>query len=250
MKRLVVRIRHIILLTAATFVLAAAGARARDDAASAPPNLPAGIALATGKERSFFVDSAGMTLYRLNARQAQFRSGLRENYCIGDCTKIWTPAKVTGSAVPVGGWTIIKAPDGSEQWAYQDDPVFTFRDDKAPGATAGDGYDDLWSVIQYVPPPPTFVAPSNVTAVRTKGGYVLADAQGHALYVRKQAGDCRTDCAVLKPFTAGLASHGLGAWTVSLTGDWPGWDYRGKPVYVSQEDLPGDVPADGVALRP
>jgi len=42
----------------------------------------------------------------------------------------------------------------------------------------------------------------------------------------------------------------MGAWQVSTAVDAPQWIYRGKPVFVSQEDDPKQVPAGAVILRP
>jgi hypothetical protein len=47
-----------------------------------------------------------------------------------------------------------------------------------------------------------------------------------------------------------MAGRGFGEWAVDLSGDRPQWTWRGKPVYVSQEDDPVNAPAGGAVLRP
>ena len=52
------------------------------------------------------------------------------------------------------------------------------------------------------------------------------------------------------PLAAGVASQGVGDWTVDRTADRPMWRYRGKPVFVAADDQVASLPRATVALRP
>jgi predicted lipoprotein with Yx(FWY)xxD motif len=189
-----------------------------------------------------------MTLYAMNYRQAASRSGVALKYCVGPCTQIWAPLTAPADTKPVGLWKVVDGAQGP-QWSSKGNPVFTYANDTAPGSTAGDGYDDLWTAIAYIPPLPKLIAPANVTAVLADGDYIMADSQGHPLYTSKTSDTCNTPCTWL-PLAAGMASQGLGQWSVFRDGDRPQWAYRGKLVYVSQEEDPTRVPPAGIVLRP
>jgi predicted lipoprotein with Yx(FWY)xxD motif len=47
-----------------------------------------------------------------------------------------------------------------------------------------------------------------------------------------------------------MASRGQGDWTVNASSESPQWNWRGKPVYVSTEADPKQVPAGAEVLRP
>jgi predicted lipoprotein with Yx(FWY)xxD motif len=151
----------------------------------------------------------------------------------------------TGEVQNVSDWSVVDGPKGP-QWAYKRwHLVFVHKGDK-PGQTDKDGYDDhVWNTLKYVPPVPKLVAPTTVASAFQSGSYVLTDKQGHLLFTGKCADNCRW-----VPLQAGAAGTGVGEWTVDRSGDTPQWLYRGKPVYVSQEDDPLQTPAAGTALRP
>lgn len=206
---------------------------------------PPGIASGQSKLGAVYVDSRGLTLYAMSRRYANSRSagfnGLK--YCTGPCTQTWTALMAAADAKPIGNWIIVDGAQGP-QWAYKGDPVFTYAADQSPGSTGGDGKDDLWRVMAYIPPVPTITAPAAVAPLFADGAYLLADNQGHALYTSDK------DAAGGEPLLAGMASQGTGDWTVSRDGDQPQWAYRGKLVYVSQQTVPTQVPAEGTVLRP
>lgn len=207
---------------------------------------PSGVSVGQTKTGAVFVDARGMTLYALNARLAASRSGASLKFCIGPCALIWAPLVAPADAQPVGPWKVVEGAQGP-QWSYKGNPVFTYLEDRAPGSTAGDGYEDLWKALVYVPPAPAVVAPASVTVRFVEGAYIMADRQGRALFTTKAGDVCGAACA--QPLLAGMASQPIGDWTVSRDGDRPQWTYRGKPVYVSQDEE-RRVPAVGIGLRP
>jgi predicted lipoprotein with Yx(FWY)xxD motif len=223
---------------------AAQGARVGSGADEGHPD---GVSFAQSNLGPVYVDAHGMTLYALNMRYAAPRTqdfnGLK--YCTGPCAQNWIPLASIPEAKPLGQWRVVDGARGP-QWAYRGDPVFTYVGDKAPGSTAGDGYDDGWTAMRYIPPVPKVVGPANVMPLFADGAYLLVDRQGHALY----SGTCASDCDNWSPFLAGMAAQGVGDWTVSHDGDRAQWMLHGRPVYVSQEDVPTQVPANTSAIRP
>ena len=166
------------------------------------------------------------------------------------------PPPVRGgfNAVPPGfiapqsapDWTIIQGPQGP-QWVYKGwHMVYTRKGDK-PGSTAFDGSDSFtWNTLKFVPPTPKLTAPSSVSVQFVDGTYALADKTGHLLFT----GNCAADCNGWVPLAAPMASKGFGDWAISLASDTPQWTWRGKPVFVSQEDNPLKAPPAGTVLRP
>lgn len=143
-------------------------------------------------------------------------------------------------------WTIIAGPQGP-QWVYKGwHMVFTRKDDKR-GSTQFDGAQDFtWNTLKYVPPVPKLEAPATVGTVLVDGQYALADKEGRVLFT----GKCKADCAGWVPLPGGMASRGIGNWTISEAGERPQWLYGGKPVFVSQEADPKTIPASATILRP
>jgi hypothetical protein len=62
--------------------------------------------------------------------------------CTGGCSSAWPPLRVSSSEKgPVGDWTIIKRSDGTQQWAYKNQPVYVRYHDIDPDAsTAQEGF--------------------------------------------------------------------------------------------------------------
>jgi predicted lipoprotein with Yx(FWY)xxD motif len=208
---------------------------------------PATISVRTGKAGFYYADAAGMTLYALNAPVARGRSGATLDYCIGPCQKIWTPLTAPADAAPVGLWKVVKAMQGP-QWTYRDNLVFTYNADRAPGDLGGDNYDDLWNVIDYVPPAPKIVAPAGVIPLYLTGTYLLGDAGGHVLFTAP--GSCGEACMGWTPFAAGMAARDVGDWTVERGGARPQWRYRGKAIFIADDEQPNRALAGAAILQP
>ncbi|MEY2926951.1 MAG: hypothetical protein RL367_1428 [Pseudomonadota bacterium] len=197
-----------------------------------------------GKSAKGLVHTASdrRTLYRLSHVTVRSRSGVVAAYCSGPCLQVWTPYSPKADAKPVGDWTIIDGVQG-KQWACGRDPVYTFNADHKPGERKGDGYEDMWVAIPYVPPKPSVIAPATVEARLVDQAWLLSDIQGHALILAGGKSPC--DCT---PFAAGMASLPIGDWTVLRNADAPQWAWRGKPVFVS--DTADAIPAKAKVLRP
>lgn len=208
----------------------------------AVPTLPLEIRVTRTPQGPAYTDKHRKILYVLSSRGANSRAGKVHDFCIGSCLKIWAPLSATSDAKPVGAWTIIDGVQG-KQWAYQRNPVFTFIADKKASDRKGNGYDDLWSVIDYVPAKPAFLAPPSVDARFIEGSYILTDTEGHALFLADEQ-------EKHAPFLAAMASRTVGDWTIFRDRDAPQWAWKGKAVYLNEESGVTGIPASAKVIRP
>lgn len=228
---------------------------------------PAGVRVAKTKAGPVYVDARGLTLYGMDMRTVLRWSPDASKYCTGECASQWEPLLAPAGAKPniqfpqgfgrtppppgfvnpqaAPDWTVIQGPSGP-QWVYKGWHLAYTRKGSKPGSTEFEGAENkIWNTLKFVPPVPQITAPLNVKTIFAKGAYALADKDGRVLF----AGKCASDCS-WQPFTGGLASRGIGEWTVDHTAQSPQWRYRGKPVFVSTEDDPASPPKGGTALRP
>jgi len=110
--------------------------------AQTKPATPAGVKIATAGSSSMLTGSNGMTLYTEDTDTPG------KSVCNGPCATNWPPLAATADAKPVGNFTIITRDDGSLQWAYNNKPLYFWKNDKQPGDTTGDGVAGRWHVAQ------------------------------------------------------------------------------------------------------
>ena len=129
--------------------------------------VPAGIRVqATDLEGPVYTNSDGMTLYiwpqhkQRNGYSGEppgnpacydevltVTAGLMSPYPPGiklpdldsrpSCTDLWPPLFAEEGSEPVGRWSIVDRKDGTKQWAFEEQPVYTSIRDKAPGDVLG-----------------------------------------------------------------------------------------------------------------
>lgn len=245
---------------------------------------PPGVSVRQTRSGPVYADARGRTLYGMDLRTLLRWSPDPSQHCQAECAAQWEPllapaeAKVNiafprsfggppaqrtpgtpprppgppplppGFVLPQSApdWTVISGPQGP-QWVYKGWHMVFARKGDRPGSTAFDGAEGKsWNTLKFVPPVPKLVAPANVTSLFANGAYQLADRNGRALFT----GNCADPCTGWMPLPAPMASQGLGEWSVGLGGDYPQWNWRGKPVYISQEADPLAVPKAGKVLRP
>ncbi|WP_119068128.1 hypothetical protein [Aggregatilinea lenta] len=110
---------------------------------------PADVSLGGNDELgSFLVDSNGMTLYLFTNDTPGVSN------CSGDCLVNWPPLLVDEGQEPslqpglTGTLSTIARDDGTYQVAYDDMPLYYWKDDVQPGDATGQGVGDVWYVIQ------------------------------------------------------------------------------------------------------
>jgi predicted lipoprotein with Yx(FWY)xxD motif len=83
----------------------------------------------------------GMTLYTYD------KDTVGQSSCYGDCAQYWHPYLSNGTSMPSGKMTLITRSDGSQQWAYDGRPLYTFVQDTSSGQVNGNDFHNNWHVV-------------------------------------------------------------------------------------------------------
>lgn len=116
----------------------------------APP-LPQWATIQSSDAGELVGDSRGLTVYAhgKNAR-GQRRNQTNVKCPDGTCIDAqWVPFLAAKDAKPIGSWTVLDLPDGTKQWAYKGQKLYTNKLDEKPGDFKGIrfGGDRSWSAI-------------------------------------------------------------------------------------------------------
>lgn len=87
-------------------------------------------------------DDNGMTLYTFDNDQDG------NSACYDGCAIKWPPFVATEGAEVKEGWGMTERKDGSKQWTYKGQPLYTWIGDKAEGDATGDGVGGVWHVAK------------------------------------------------------------------------------------------------------
>lgn len=87
-------------------------------------------------------DARGMTLYVSEADAPGVSA------CVGRCAKAWPPLLAGAEAKPKGRLSIVQRPDGTRQWAWDNQPLYLWSQDESPGDVAGHNYAEVWRVAR------------------------------------------------------------------------------------------------------
>lgn len=79
-----------------------------------------------------------MTLYTFD------KDSVNASNCYDLCAEKWPPYTVGNQNHNKAGWGKITRKDGSEQWTFNDRPLYTWVGDTQAGDTNGDGLGGLW----------------------------------------------------------------------------------------------------------
>jgi predicted lipoprotein with Yx(FWY)xxD motif len=117
-------VRKTLMIAAAICVSLAFGAQAAEPAGK----YPAGIHTKDVTEPpttvyTVLADAKGMTIYTYDKDVGG------KSFCNGECARFWLPVAADAGAKPTGQWSIITREDGSKQWAYKGQPIYTFVKD-------------------------------------------------------------------------------------------------------------------------
>jgi predicted lipoprotein with Yx(FWY)xxD motif len=77
-------------------------------------------------------DSSGMPLYTLARDTPPGKSA-----CNGPCATAWPPLSAAATDKDMGDWSVITRDDGSKQWAYKGQPLYTYAKDTAGQPATG-----------------------------------------------------------------------------------------------------------------
>ena len=81
------------------------------------------------------VNDKGMTLYVFD----KDKDVPGKSACNGPCAENWPVLLASDSDKASGDWSIVARDDGKKMWAYKGRPLYSWKSDKAPGDTDGDG---------------------------------------------------------------------------------------------------------------
>lgn len=123
-------------LFAASAVIAAAAALATPALAQDPAKV------ADTAKGEALVDDAGMALYTFD------KDAAGTSNCYDKCAENWPPLMASGDAEAMGEWSVISRDDGSKQWAYKGEPLYTWVKDEKPGDVTGDGVNGVWHLAK------------------------------------------------------------------------------------------------------
>lgn len=133
MKRLIATLAILTLSSSAFIALPVAQA--------AQHTMPAGIMTKHTAHGVILTNAHGMTLYTFG------RDTTGHSMCNGRCASVWHPVMAKAGATPTGNWTLVTRTNGTEQWAYDGKPLYTFARDKKPGDMKGNGLlHNMWHV--------------------------------------------------------------------------------------------------------
>ncbi|MEE4360623.1 MAG: hypothetical protein V2I63_03770 [Pseudomonadales bacterium] len=265
--------------------VAAADAAGHSEAWRAIPMPPGFHVEATELDGPVFADARGRTLYKwpqhklrngysgeaagaIECRDEVLRvtAGLMSPYPPGialpeldsrpSCTDLWPPVLADDDAEPVGKWTILDRGDGTRQWAFDEQALYTSVRDAQPGDVFGGttrrfGGDAPAYRVPVGPPP---LLPPGFAVRTTSIGRMLATDQEDAVYAfdgdTATSTACVASCLELwRPVRAPALVQPQGEWSVlERSAGERQWVFRGRPLYTyaldggSWSQVGSDVP--------
>ena len=156
------------------------------------------------------------------------------------CTDLWPPVYAPEDAEPVGAWSIVERKDGTRQWAYEEQPLYTSVRDREPGDVLGGTKREYGgdSPANRVPVAPPSNVPPGFAVKTTTNGRLLTTDKNESIYTFE--GDtaektaCYAECAhTWKPAVAPALARARGEWSILERS--PGvrqWVFRGMPLYT------------------
>lgn len=160
------------------------------------------------------------------------------------CVDMWPPVLAAPDAKPIGSWTLIARKDGTNQWGYEGQALYTSALDQMPGDVRGaTSRHRLGETAPRRPvgPPPN--VPPGFMVATTARGRLLVDEQGFSVYASDKDGpdksNCHADCAdVWLPKLAPALAQPQREWTIIERA--PGarqWTFRQQPLYTYSRDV-------------
>ncbi|HEY4370192.1 MAG TPA: hypothetical protein VGN07_23375 [Steroidobacteraceae bacterium] len=156
------------------------------------------------------------------------------------CTALWPPVLAAADAQPVGKWTILDRKDGTKQWAYDEQALYTSVVDREPGDAIGGTTrkNDGDSPAIRVPVGPPSKVPPGFTVKTTTVGRILATDKTYSVYAYdKDTADksmCDDVCArTWVPLLAPQTAQAQGEWSmIERAAGVKQWAYRHQPLYT------------------
>lgn len=160
------------------------------------------------------------------------------------CTETWPPVLAGENAEPAGKWSIINRLDGTGQWAYEGQPLYTSILDQRPG--------DAWggtklgisrdAGVPRDPAGPRPLIPPAFNVVQSTTGRLVVTRELFSVYTwdgdEPGKSNCHDEC--LNDWTPVPAPENVierGSWTtIERSTGINQWAFRGKPLYTYNHD--------------
>jgi predicted lipoprotein with Yx(FWY)xxD motif len=227
-----------------TLIKGAGASEAASPAAAATP--PEGI------EQPVLTNSQGLTLYYFRNDEPG------SSACNEPCSDTWPPVpaneQIDASGLDPSALGPITRDDGTEQLAFNGQPLYTFIDDVNPGDVNGQGVGDVWFAVAL---DGSEVGPEGLRIGSTDAGDVLIDADGFTLYTfdndSEGTSTCNDPCQETWPpvpaetaiDTSSVKEEQFAAITRQDGSEQLA--LNGQPLYRFKDDVnPGDANGDGV----
>lgn len=222
------------------------------DAAGASETPTQAATAPEGLDQPVLTNSQGMTLYYFRNDEPGTSN------CNEPCSDTWPPVpadeQIDTSGLDANALAPVTRDDGTEQLAFNGQPLYTFIDDVAPGDVNGQGVGDVWFAVAI---DGSEIGPTGVRIGSTDAGDVLIDAEGFTLYTfdndEPGTSNCNDPCLqTWPPVPADAAidttSVKEGQFDTVTRGD--GSEQlalNGQPLYRFKDDAnPGDANGEGV----
>lgn len=185
--------------------------------------------------------------------------------CNNGCAVAWPPLYADAAANALPPYSLITRDDGTMQWAINNEPLYYFFRDEAPGDINGSEANGVWHLARTAPVQVSngelFVGRGVISDVTREGLRALSssDKTGFTLYrfqddradVENDGidSDCNEECAVSwPPLYATPTSIPAGDFNIIVREDGSRqWTYKDDPLYFYFGDAsPGDVNGDGI----
>lgn len=167
------------------------------------------------------------------------------------CTDLWQPVKADKGAQTVGKWTVLARTGGTQQWAYDEHPLYTSVKDHNPGDVNGtaphefpraDG-DEVNDAPAYrLPMGPPSEVPPGFAVRKMPAGRMLVTDKGWAVYAYDKDSATKSACDQActrdwPPLLAPQLARANGEWTlIDRALSQRQWAFRGKPLYTHAGD--------------
>jgi predicted lipoprotein with Yx(FWY)xxD motif len=243
------------------FAVTVSSAQAAENRGQTPP----GITVKVTGYGPIFTSASGATLYTRdddtpgisrcnNVQLTEYRTSGSNNFPMPapeikkTCQEKMPPVLASSSSQPFGEWSIIKRDDGTRQWAYKGNALYSSA---AHAFVVSDGNERRGFRLAVAPK--SFIGvPDEFGFEKTNIGLALADAGGRTIYAFKNSKTvCQGICqqkwrSVPAPLAAKKAAgHDWSA--VERESSRKVWLYKGKALYTfSGDEEPGDVNGNGV----
>ncbi|AJQ93223.1 COG4315 family predicted lipoprotein [Gynuella sunshinyii] len=89
-----------------------------------------------------FTTAKGLTLYTFA------KDGVATSSCYDGCAANWPPFFAKKNAKTWGQFTVIERKDGTYQWAYNNQPLYTWVGDRQQGDINGHGMGGVWLALK------------------------------------------------------------------------------------------------------